>query len=173
MKIQRIVKHLLTTDRRVRRLFPSSTLAAIEQAIKAGEIVHDGEVRIAIEGALEMPALLRGQSARERAIELFSQLRVWDTQHNNGLLIYLLLADQAVEIVADRGIHERVGTGEWKAICQQMESAFKRSDFEAGAVAAIRSLTQQLVAHFPATRQSANELPDEPVLVTNLQQKEK
>jgi uncharacterized membrane protein YgcG len=165
MKLQRIVKHLLTTDRQVRRLFPSSALAAIEQAIKDSEVEHDGEVRIAIEGALEVDALLRGQSARERAIELFSQLRVWDTQHNNGLLIYLLLADRAVEIVADRGIHEKVGGGEWDAICRQMESAFKQSDFEGGALAGIGSLTRHLVTHFPATRQSANELPDEPVVL--------
>lgn len=165
MEIQRILKHLLTTDRHVRRLFPGSTLAAIERAIKDSEVAHDGEVRIVIEGALETHALLRAQSARERAIELFSQLRVWDTPYNNGLLIYLLLADRAVEIVADRGIHEKVGGGEWSAICRQMESAFKQSDFEGGAVAGIRSLTQQLVAHFPATRQSANELPDEPVVL--------
>lgn len=165
MKIQRIVKHLLTTDLKVRRLFPSSALAAIEQAIKDSELAHDGEVRIVIEGALEVDALLRGQSARERAIELFSQLRMWDTQHNNGLLVYLLLADRAVEIVADRGIHDRVGGDEWNAICRQMESAFRQSDFEGGALAGIGSLTQHLVTHFPATRQSANELPDEPVVL--------
>lgn len=165
MKAQRIVKHLLTTERHVRRLFPGSALTAIGQAIKDSELEHDGEVRIVIEGALEMHELLRGQSARERAIELFSQLRMWDTQHNNGLLIYLLLADRAVEIVADRGIHERVGGGEWNAICRQMESAFRQSDFEGGALAGIGSLTQHLVTHFPTTRQSANELPDEPVLL--------
>lgn len=165
MKIQRIVRHLLTTDRHVWRLFPGSTLAAIEQAIKDGEITHDGEVRMVIEGALEMPALLRAQSARERAIELFSQLRIWDTQHNNGLLVYLLLADRAVELIADRGIHERVGAGEWNAICRRMATAFKRSDFEGGALVGIGLLTQQLVTHFPATRQSPNELPDEPLLL--------
>ena len=165
MNIQRIFKHLLTTDRHVRRRFSSSTLATIERAIKDSELAHDGEVRFVIEGSLEFAALSRGQSARERAIELFSQLRVWDTQYNNGLLIYLLLADRAVEIVADRGIHERVGAGEWNAICRQVESAFKRSDFEGGAVAGIRSLTRHLVTHFPATRQTANELPDEPVVL--------
>lgn len=162
---RRIVKHLLTTDRHVRRYFPSSALAAIERAIKDSEVAHDGEVRFAIEGALDMHALLRAQSAGERAIDLFSQLRVWDTEHNNGLLIYLLLADRAVEIVADRGIHERVGRGEWNAICRRMEAAFKQSDFEGGAVAGIQSLTRQLVTHFPATRQSANELPDQPVVL--------
>lgn len=165
MKFQRIAKHLLSTDRQVRKHFPGNSLAAIQQAIKDSELAHDGEVRIVIESALETPALWRGQSARDRAIELFSQLRVWDTQHNNGLLIYVLLADRAVEIVADRGIHDKVGTGEWQAVCRQMESAFKRSDFEGGAVAGIRALTQQLVTHFPATRHSANELPDEPLVL--------
>lgn len=165
MHVQRIFKHLLTTDRQVRRRFPTSTLAAVERAIRDGEVVHDGEVRVAIEGSLEFHALLRGQSARERAIELFSQLRVWDTQHNNGLLVYLLLADQAVELVADRGIHERVGVGEWDAICRQMATAFRQSDFEGGVLAGIGLLTQQLVTHFPATRESPNELPDQPVLL--------
>ena len=165
MSLQRIFRHLMVTDGHVRRLFPTSTLAAIERAIKDGEVAHDGEVRVAIEGSLEVHALLRGQSARERAIELFSQLRVWDTQYNNGLLVYLLLADRAVELIADRGIHERVGAGEWNAICRRMATAFRQSDYEGGALAGIGLLTQQLVTHFPATRQSANELPDEPVVL--------
>lgn len=165
MNIQRIFKHLLTTDTHVRRRFPNSALAAIERAIKDGEVVHDGEVRVAIEGSLEVHDLLRGQSARERAIELFSQLRVWDTQYNNGLLVYLLLADRAVELIADRGIHEKVGVDEWNAICRQMATAFKQSDFEGGLLAGIGLLTQQLATHFPATRQSRNELPDQPVLL--------
>ncbi|MER1941875.1 TPM domain-containing protein [Castellaniella sp. FW104-16D08] len=166
MKIPRIVRHLLTTDWYVRRCFPRSALAAIERIINDSETEHDGEIRIAIEGSLEFRTLLHAQSARERAIELFSQLRVWDTQHNNGLLIYLLLADHAVEIVADRGIHEKVSQGEWNAVCRQMESAFKRSDFESGVVDGIRMVTQHLVTHFPASsRQGANELPDEPAVL--------
>lgn len=165
MDAQRIWKHLLITDRYVRRLFPRSTLTAIEQAIKDSEAAHDGEVRIAIEGSLEFHALWRAQSARERAIELFSQFRVWDTQDNNGLLIYLLLADRAVEIVADRGIHERVGPGAWNAVCLQMESAFKQSNFEGGAVGGIQAVTRHLVTHFPASRPSMHELPDSPVVL--------
>lgn len=165
MKIPRIVNHLLTTEWYVRRRFPRSALDAIEQAIKDSETGHDGEIRIAIEGSLAFHALLRAQSARDRAIELFSQLRVWDTQHNNGLLIYLLLADRAVEIVADRGIHEKVGPGEWNAVCRQMESAFKESNFESGVVDGIQMVTQYLVTHFPASRRYANELPDEPTVL--------
>lgn len=165
MKSPRIVCHLLTTDWYVQRCFPRSAMVAIERAIKDSEARHDGEIRIAIEGSLEFHALLHAQSARERAIELFSQLRVWDTQHNNGLLIYLLLADHAVEIVADRGIHEKVSQGEWNAVCRQMESAFKQFEFESGVVDGIRMVTQHLVTHFPASGQYANELPDEPAVL--------
>jgi uncharacterized membrane protein len=109
MQIKRIFTHLLATDRHLKTVFPRSTLLAIEKAIKASERLHLGEIRFVVEAALDGPDLYRGQTAKERAIELFSELRVWDTQHNNGLLIYLLLADRAVEIVADRGLHARVG----------------------------------------------------------------
>ena len=110
MKAQRILKHLLTTQGQVARAFPRSALNAIETTIKASEASHVGEIRFVVEGALDGMNLFKGQSPRERAIELFAQLRVWDTEHNNGLLIYLLLADRAVEIVADRGLHAKVGT---------------------------------------------------------------
>ena len=108
MDIKRIARHLLVTDGQVGRSFGRSTLNKIEAAIKASEAEHVGEIRFAVEGGLEGSPLFKGQSARERAIELFSQLRVWDTQHNTGVLIYLLLGDRAVEIVADRG-HPRQG----------------------------------------------------------------
>ena len=165
MNIRRIVKHLLTTDGHVRRVFPRSALIAVEQAIRDSEVAHDGEVRVAIEGALDGAALFRGQSARERAIELFSLLRVWDTAHNNGLLIYLLLADRAVEIVADRAIDAKVGSEAWCEVCRQMETAFKQSDYEGGVTHGVHSLTRHLAQHFPASGKSANELPDMPVMV--------
>ena len=165
MKIKRILKHLLTTDGQVRAAFSRSTLSAIEQAIKASENAHTGEIRFVVEGALDGMPLFRGQSARERAIEVFSQLRVWDTQDNNGLLIYLLLADRAVEIVADRGIHAKVDSQEWNKICQQMQTAFKQSNHESGALEGLWAVTQQLVQHFPADGQNGNELPDKPVLL--------
>ncbi len=165
MNIRRIVKHVATTDGHVRRVFPRRALIAIEQAIRDSEMAHDGEVRIAIEGALDGPPLYGGQSARERAIELFSQLRVWDTQHNNGLLIYLLLADRAVEIVADRAIDAKVGSEAWCKVCRQMETAFKQSDYEGGMTEGIRCVTRHLTRHFPAGGKSSNELPDEPVML--------
>ena len=165
MNIQRIVTHLRMGNAQVRRAFPRSTLTNIEQAIKTSEAAHVGEIRFAVEGALDGMALFKGQSARERAIELFSQLHVWDTLHNNGLLIYLLLADRAVEIVADRGIHAKVSSQEWNQVCRQMETAFKQSNFESGVLAGVLAVTRHLAAHFPADGSSGNELPDKPVVL--------
>lgn len=165
MNIKRIVKHLLATRGQVRRAFPRSALITIEKAIKASETAHVGEIRFAVEGALDDVPLFKGQSARERAIEVFSKLRVWDTQYNNGLLIYVLLADRAVEIVADRGIDAKVGPQEWNKICQQMETAFRQSNYEGGVLSGVQAVTQHLVAHFPADGHEGNELPDKPVLL--------
>lgn len=165
MKIKRMVTHMLATRGQLRRAFPRSTLITIEKAIKESETAHLGEVRFVVEGALDGVPLFKGQSARERAIELFSQLRVWDTQYNNGLLIYLLLADRAVEIVADRGIDAKVGSQEWNKICQQLETAFRQSNYEGGVLSGLQAVTQHLVAHFPVDGHNGNELPDMPVLL--------
>ena len=165
MNIKRVAKHLLATHWRVNRAFTRQTLVAIEQAIKASETAHVGEVRFVVEGALEGTPLFKGQSARERAIDVFSQLRIWDTEHNNGLLIYLLLADRDVEIVADRGIHSKVGSAEWKKICCKMETAFKQSNYEGGVVSGIQAVTQYLTRYFPAASAGRNELPDKPVVL--------
>lgn len=165
MNIQRLARHLLASHWRVRRAFPPATVAAIAAAIHAAEQGHDGEIRFAVEGALDPWALIRGQTPRERAIEVFSNLRVWDTQHNNGVLIYVLLADRAVEIVADRGIHAHEATTTWGAICRQIEAACGRSEHEAGATAGIDAVAQSLRRHFPRHGPRANELPDEPVLL--------
>jgi len=153
------------TQWQVNRDFPRQTLTAIEQAIKASETAHVGEVRFAVEGALDGTALFKGQSARERALEVFSHLRVWDTEHNSGLLIYLLLADRAVEIVADRGIHAKVGSREWEKICRKMETALRQAKYEDGAVSAIQEVTQHLLKHFPASGAGRNELSDKPVVL--------
>jgi uncharacterized membrane protein len=165
MKIKRIARHLLTTHGQVARAFPRSTLNTIEKAIKASETTHAGEIRFVVEGALDGIPLFKGQSPRERAIELFAQLRVWDTEHNNGLLIYLLLADRAVEVVADRGIHAQVGSEEWTKICRQMETAFRHSNYEAGVVSGIQEVAHHLARHFPADSHSRNELPDKPLVI--------
>ena len=129
MGIRRIGKHLLEHHWRVRRMFTPKVLAAIEQAIKAGEATHSGQVRFVVEGALDGKPLFRDQPARERALDIFSHLRIWDTAHNNGVLIYLLLADRKVEIVADRGIDARVGAAGWEKICERDGDRFQGGKF--------------------------------------------
>ena len=165
MDMERIARHLMATRWRMNRVFPRDTLAAIDKAIEESEAAHGGEIRFAVEGALQTDPLLRGQTARERAIDMFSQLRIWDTERNNGVLIYLLLADRDVEIVADRGIDAKVGPEEWERICRAMEAAFRKGDFLGGVVGGIREVTRHLAAHFPAAGDDRNELPDKPVVL--------
>jgi uncharacterized membrane protein len=165
MGIRRIGRHLLEHRWRVRRIFPPNVLAAIEQAIKLGETTHSGQVRFVVEGALDGAPLFRNQLARERALDLFSQLRIWDTAHNNGVLIYLLLADRNVEIVADRGIDAKVGAAGWEKICGEMERDFKAGNFETGVIKGIGAASQQLATHFPRHGAGRNELPDAPVVI--------
>lgn len=165
MNLKRVVKHLSAGRASVRRAFPRQALDAIEHAIRDTEALHDGQIRFAVEAALELSPVLAGQTARQRAIEVFSSLRVWDTEHNNGVLIYLLLADRDVEIVADRGIHTRLKTEVWEAICQKMEAAFRAGNFEGGVIAGIHAVGEHLAHHFPACDKKRNEMPDAPVLL--------
>jgi uncharacterized membrane protein len=165
MGIKRIGKHLLEHRWRVRQIFPPKVLAAIERAIKAGEVTHSGQVRFVVEGALDGKPLFRNQPARERALDIFSHLRIWDTAHNNGVLIYLLLADRDVEIIADRGIDARVGAAGWEQICRAMETDFRAGNFEAGAIKGIEAVSKQLATHFPKHGGGRNELPDAPVVI--------
>ena len=165
MDIKRIGKHLLQHHWRVRQVFPPAALGRIEQAIKQGEATHSGQVRFVVEGALGEAALLRNQPARERALDVFSHLRIWDTAHNNGVLIYLLLADRCVEIVADRGIDAKVGAAGWSAICRAMEAEFKSGQFERGVLGGIEAVSRALARHFPPRTGQANELPDKPVVL--------
>ena len=165
MGIKRIGKHLLEHHWRVRRIFPPKVLVAIERAIKAGEATHSGQVRFVVEGALDGAPLFKNQSARDRALDIFSHLRIWDTAHNNGVLIYLLLADRQVEIVADRGIDAKVGAAGWRKICAEMETDFRAGNFEAGVIKGIEAVSRQLAAHFPKHGPGKNELPDAPVVM--------
>lgn len=153
------------THWQVSHALPRHALDAIEQAIKMAEAAHSGEIRFAVEGALHTASLFHGQSARERAIEVFAQLRVWDTQHNNGVLIYLLLADRDVEIVADRGIDAKVGAQGWEDICRRMEAAFLQAQYQQGVIRGIQAVTEHLARHFPASGTNPNELPDRPVVL--------
>src|ERR1700710_1360979 len=149
MGVARIGRHLLEHRWRVRGVFPQDVLAVIWQAIKTGEATHSGQVRFVVEGALDGAPLFRNQPARERALDIFSKLRIWDTAHNNGVLIYLLLADRNVEIVADRGIDASVGTKGWEKICLEMETDFKAGKFEAGVIKGIAAVSRQPAAAFP------------------------
>src|SRR5438874_4681089 len=165
MNIRRIGRHLLEYRWRVRRIFPPQVLSAIEQAIRAGEATHSAQLRFVVEGALDGAPLFRNQPARERALDVFSQLRIWDTAHNSGVLIYLLLADRDVEIVADRGIDAKVGAAGWEQICREMETDFRAGDFERGVIKGIEAVSCELAAHFPRSGGGPNELPDAPVVI--------
>jgi uncharacterized membrane protein len=149
----------------VRRDFPRTVLGGIERAIATQEKRHRGELRFVVEGGLPLAPLLSGRTARERAIDVFSRLRIWDTEDNAGVLIYLLLADRRVEVVADRGIHSRVGDAAWDAICGEMQSSFAAGRFEAGAILGIEAISDLLAAHFPPGEDNPNELPDTPVVL--------
>src|SRR5258705_6422483 len=165
MGIGRIGKHLLHHHWWLRRYFPPNVLAAIEAATKAGEATHCGQVRFVVEGALQGKPLFQDQPARERALDIFSQLRIWDTARNNGVLIYLLLADRNVEIIADRGIDARVGAAGWEKISAEMESSFGAGNFAGGVIKGIQAVSHQLATHFPRHGGGKNELPDTPVVV--------
>jgi uncharacterized membrane protein len=166
MNFKRFMRHLFTDHRSVRRAFPTAAMRAIEKAIGEEERRHGGQIRFAVEASLPLGDLLRGVQSGERAVEWFGRLRVWDTEHNSGVLICLLLADRRVEIVADRGIHARVGSAAWEAICGEMQQEFARGQFERGVVIGIRAVSDLLAAHFPAAESGkANELSDKPVVL--------
>jgi len=165
VSIKRMSRHLLSNRARVRKAFPGEALARIEAAIKASEAHHGGQLRVVVEGALDGRPLIAGQSARARALDLFAQLRVWDTEQNSGVLIYLLLADRDVEIVADRGIDAKVGTERWRSVCAAMETEFRNGHFEDGVLAGLQCITAELAAHFPPREPRRNELPDPPVVL--------
>ena len=162
----RWIRHLFLDHLALARAFPRATLATIERAVAEQEKRHRGELRVAIEGGLPLPALVAGRTARERAFEHFTRLRVWDTEDNAGVLIYLLLVDRRVEIVADRGIHARVGATAWETICGAMQQEFAAGRFEAGMLAGLSSVSDLLAQHFPAgPGDNPNELPDALVVV--------
>jgi len=148
------------------RKFPAASLAAIHQAIAEGERHHRGQVCFAIEQALPLRDLIGARSVRERANEAFAQLRVWDTVHNSGVLIYVLIAEHAIEIVADRGIAARVDQGEWQAICERMRTRFAAGEYESGAVDGVNAVGVILEREFPADGSARdNELSDEPIIL--------
>lgn len=166
MQFQRLIRHIGFAPWRVRQAFPRATLQAIANAIRAAEQQHGGEIRFAVEGAFDLPELWRGLTPRARAIEVFSHLHVWDTEHNDGVLIYLLLAERDVEIVADRGIHRLVDTGEWEQVCRSMEALLRQGHYQAAALQGVAEVSTLLARHAPLQAgEKRNELPDWPVVL--------
>jgi uncharacterized membrane protein len=162
----RWLDHLFLDHLAVRRAFPRATLAAIERAIGEQEQRHRGELRVVIEGGLPLHALIAGRSPRERALGHFGRLRVWDTEDKAGVLIYLLLADRRVEIVADSGIHARVGDTAWETICGAMQQEFTAARYEQGVLTGLAAVSDLLALHFPARPDgNPNELPDAPIVM--------
>ncbi|MGH8121199.1 MAG: TPM domain-containing protein [Rudaea sp.] len=165
MTIARIFRHAAPSHA-ARRMFPVAALDAIQKAIAMGEVRHQGQVCFAIEGALPFAEVLRKRTARQRAHEVFAHLRVWDTQHNAGVLIYVLAADRAIEILADRGVAARVPESDWAAICARMRERFLAGDFLTGAIDGVTAVSDILAQHFPADgTRVANELSDRPVIL--------
>jgi uncharacterized membrane protein len=165
MNLKRILRHWLMPAWRVRQAFPPKVLDAIEAAVSQAEKEHRGEIRFAVEGALHGAALWHGQSPRSRALDVFSLLRVWDTELNSGVLVYVQVADRAVEIVADRGINARVNPDQWVAICTAMQTAFGQGRFEEGALQGLRAIAALLKQHFAAPAVNPDELPNRPVML--------
>lgn len=152
-----------------RRLFPERSLQRIAAAIAAGEARHRGQVCFAVEERLSWRALWAGRDARQAARAAFASLGVWDTAGNSGVLLYLLLAEHRIEIVADRGYAARVGDERWQAVCDSIQRGLAAGEAEPAVLAGIAALSEIVAEHFPrdpSDRGSAgNELPDRPVLL--------
>jgi uncharacterized membrane protein len=165
-KLKRIFKHRWLDESDTRRAIPPELVERLQRRVAASEQRHSGEIRIYVEAGLPFSYLWRAATPRERAVAIFGKLRVWDTERNNGVLIYLLLAEHAIEIVADRGLNRHVSHDDWQAIVDRMGSAFREGRFEDGLTHALSEVSALLVRHFPLAPGTAdgNELPDEPVL---------
>ena len=162
----RLLNHRRLDEGDARKLVDTEALKRIEARVAASEARHSGEIRVCVEAGLPLSYLRRSATARERAVAMFGKLRVWDTEHNNGVLIYLLLAEQAIEIVADRGLARHVDAAEWQRITATMSAAFKAGQFEAGLNQAVDAVDALLAKHYPLApgETNPNELPDAPYL---------
>ncbi len=165
-RLVRIVRHRWWDERDAARALPPAALRRIEAAVGASERGHSGEIRVVVEAGLPLSYLWHDLSARDRAITLFGKLRVWDTEANNGVLIYLLLAEHAIEIVADRGIDRHVQAPQWRALIEPMRDAFRAGRFEAGLTQAVQAVDNLQRQHFPLAPGQANPngLPDRPLV---------
>lgn len=167
MDWKRLYTHLVTTRSKLARLFPVEALTAIENAVTQSELSHSGEIRVAIEASLEPAEIFAGKTPRQRALEVFAALGVWDTDANNGILVYILLADRDVEIIADRGFNGLVSAEEWAAVCRTMEAQFRAGQYERGAVEGVLEAGKLLARHYPSLPggRDEDELPNRPKLL--------
>ena len=165
-RLRRLLKHRWLDEDDTHKAVPPALLDRLKRRVAASEKRHSGEIRICIEASLPSSYVWRDALPRERAVAMFGKLRMWDTEHNNGVLIYLLLAERAIEIVADRGLSHRVPSAQWTSMVQRMGNAFREGRFEDGLTQALEEVSALLVQHFPLApgEDNSNELPDEPVL---------
>lgn len=165
-RLARLLKHRWLDETDAARALPPAALDRLQARVAASERAHSGEIRVCVEAGLPLSYLWRDASPRERALAIFGKLRVWDTEANNGVLIYLLLAEQAIELVADRGLARKVDPAHWQAIVGRLREAFRAGHFEAGLIEAIDHVDQLLRTHFPVADGDGNpnELPDRPHL---------
>ncbi len=164
-RLARILRHRWWDERDAARALPEAALQRIEAQVAASEHHHSGEIRVCVEAGLPLSYLWQDLSARDRAITMFGKLRVWDTAANNGVLVYLLLAEHAIEIVADRGLNDHVDSAQWRSLITPMREAFRQGRFEAGLAAAVAAIDALLLSHHPlaAGQRNPNELPNRPL----------
>lgn len=167
MDWSRAFRHVAATYRGAHKLFSNETMLRLQREIAEGEATHRGEVRLIVESALPLRKIRRGLSTRQRALDLFGTFRVWDTEENNGVLLYINVADRRLEIIADRAAARIVGDPHWQAVCGLAQEAFKKGEFERGVAEALRAIHHALAQAFPAdaNQASANELADAPILI--------
>lgn len=164
-RLKRAWRHLTSSSGEARRAFPEATLTAICEAITAGEQTHRGEVRLIVEKGLPFDDAWGGVTNRQRALALFAEYGVWDTEDNCGVLIYINLAEHKVDIVADRGIDRKIDRATWQAVCRTMTDGFRQGRFHDATLAAIGQVNELLRQHFPADGNRVNELPDKPLML--------
>jgi uncharacterized membrane protein len=163
---QRVLRHRWLDETDAQRALGREAVERLHERVRTSEARHSGEIRICVEAGLPLSYLWREASARERAVQMFGKLRVWDTEHNNGVLIYLLLAEHRIEIVADRGLARRVAQAHWETLIATMRGDFRAGRFEAGLQQAVDEVDKLLALHFPLAPGQANpnELPDAPLV---------
>jgi hypothetical protein len=164
-RLKRQWRHWMSTASKGKQAFPDDTLARLGQAITAGEQRHRGEVRLIVEPSMPSDTIWEDMTSRQRAIALFAEYGVWDTEDNCGVLLYINLAEHKVEIVVDRAIGRKIDNGTWSQICQAMTQGFARGDFGASTLAAVEQINTLLAEHFPANGSRTNELPDHPIVL--------